>query len=174
MQDEEAAGGSSKGRVRPGEDPATEKGHYFIFFCVLLAIVYVLSRTGASPGDAASASTAGCAELAASSSAGGRSGAFDIDSYRLERLAATPPNIIECADAGEGGSQEACHLPNDLRYKALGQKGVTLWMTGYSGSGKSTIARALEEKLVLEMGLHVQNLDGDNVRTGLNRDLGFR
>jgi len=50
--------------------------------------------------------------------------------------------------------------------QALGQKGVTLWMTGYSGSGKSTIARALEEKLVLEYGLHVQNLDGDNVRTG--------
>ena len=44
---------------------------------------------------------------------------------------------------------------------------------GETGSGKSTIARALEEKLVLEMGLHVQNLDGDNVRTGLNRDLGF-
>ena len=48
-----------------------------------------------------------------------------------------------------------------------------MWMTGLSGSGKSTIARALEEKLVVEMGLNVQNLDGDNVRTGLNRDLGF-
>ena len=37
--------------------------------------------------------------------------AFDIGAYRAERLAATPPNIIECAEAGEGGSQEACHLP---------------------------------------------------------------
>ena len=36
-------------------------------------------------------------------------------------------------------------------------------MPGLSGSGKSTIARALEERLVVEMGLHVQNLDGDNV-----------
>ena len=76
--------------------------------------------------------------------------------------------------AGEGGSQEACHLPRAQRYQAIGQKGATLWMTGLSGSGKSTIARALEEKLVVELGLNVQNLDGDNVRTGLNRDLGFR
>lgn len=98
---------------------------------------------------------------------------FDIDSYRETRLAATPPNIIECAEAEEGQSQETCHLPRNQRFQALDQKGITLWMTGLSGSGKSTIARALEEKLVLEYGLHVQNLDGDNVRTGLNRDLGF-
>eukprot|EP00635_Sarcinochrysidales_sp_CCMP3193_P013541 CAMPEP_0118904606 /NCGR_PEP_ID=MMETSP1166-20130328/9000_1 /TAXON_ID=1104430 /ORGANISM="Chrysoreinhardia sp, Strain CCMP3193" /LENGTH=1143 /DNA_ID=CAMNT_0006843863 /DNA_START=17 /DNA_END=3448 /DNA_ORIENTATION=+ len=98
---------------------------------------------------------------------------FDIAAYREQALAATPPNIIECAEAGEGGSQEACHLPRDRRFEALGQKGVTLWMTGLSGSGKSTIARALEEELVLKYGKHVQQLDGDNVRTGLNRDLGF-
>jgi hypothetical protein len=77
--------------------------------------------------------------------------------YREAALKATPPNIIECAEASEGASQEACHLPNDKRFKSLGQKGVTLWMTGYSGSGKSTIARALEEKLVLEYGLHVSH-----------------
>lgn len=82
--------------------------------------------------------------------------------YRAAALKATPPNIIECAEATAGENQEACHLPNAQRYQALGQKGATLWMTGYSGSGKSTIARALEEKLVLEYGLHVQNLDGDN------------
>jgi 3'-phosphoadenosine 5'-phosphosulfate synthase len=46
-------------------------------------------------------------------------------------------------------------------------------MTGLSASGKSTIAKALEEALVLRYGKHVQMLDGDNVRTGLNRDLGF-
>ncbi|KAJ8599325.1 hypothetical protein CTAYLR_005348 [Chrysophaeum taylorii] len=98
---------------------------------------------------------------------------FDIGAYRAKALAATPPNIIECAEAGEGGSQEACHLPRNRRYEAVGQKGITLWMTGLSGSGKSTIARALEEELVLKHGKHVQQLDGDNVRTGLNRDLGF-
>ena len=100
-------------------------------------------------------------------------GEFDIDSYRASRLAAVQPNIIECSEAEEGESQEACHLPRERRFQSLGQKGITVWMTGLSGSGKSTIARALEERLVVEMGLHVQNLDGDNVRTGLNRDLGF-
>eukprot|EP00620_Florenciella_sp_RCC1587_P021806 CAMPEP_0182556594 /NCGR_PEP_ID=MMETSP1324-20130603/806_1 /TAXON_ID=236786 /ORGANISM="Florenciella sp., Strain RCC1587" /LENGTH=1013 /DNA_ID=CAMNT_0024768507 /DNA_START=30 /DNA_END=3071 /DNA_ORIENTATION=- len=142
-----------------GDDPAPQRMPYFVGTCVLLAIVYVLSRTGA---------PAGCSTVPGAVPDG-----FDIDAYREERLAATPPNIIECAEASEGESQEACHLPQDHRYQALSQKGITLWMTGYSGSGKSTIARALEEKLVLEYGLHVQNLDGDNVRTGLNRDLGF-
>lgn len=88
--------------------------------------------------------------------------AFDIDSYRAERLAATQPNIIECAEASEGESQDACHLPKNERFASIGQKGVTVWMTGLSGSGKSTIAKALERHLVVELGLSVQNLDGDN------------
>eukprot|EP00605_Chrysophyceae_sp_TOSAG23-4_P002824 GSChrysophyteH1.ASY1.ANO1.3109.1 assembled CDS len=59
------------------------------------------------------------------------------------------------------------------RYAALNQKGVTIWMTGLSGSGKSTIASLLEEQLVKNHGKNVYRLDGDNIRTGLNRDLGF-
>jgi adenylylsulfate kinase len=58
------------------------------------------------------------------------------------------------------------------RQKALGQKGATLWLTGLSGSGKSTIAVALEQVL-LQRGMHAYRLDGDNVRHGLNRNLGF-
>ena len=100
-------------------------------------------------------------------------GDFDIGAYREAALANTPPNVIECAGAEAGGSQELCHLPRDERYGAIGQKDITLWMTGLSGSGKSTIAGALEARLVLEHGKVVQMLDGDNVRTGLNRDLGF-
>lgn len=69
-------------------------------------------------------------------------------------------------------NQQVCHLPRPQRYAAVGQKGATLWMTGLSGSGKSTIAKALEEELVLRGGKHVYRLDGDNIRTGLNRDLG--
>ena len=53
-----------------------------------------------------------------------------------------------------------------------GEKGFTLWFTGLSGSGKSTIANLLDKRLHAE-GKHTFVLDGDNVRHGLNRDLGF-
>jgi adenylylsulfate kinase len=52
------------------------------------------------------------------------------------------------------------------------QKGFTLWFTGLSASGKSTIATALEQHL-LHLGYAAYRLDGDNVRFGLNKDLGF-
>ncbi|MCC7299721.1 MAG: sulfate adenylyltransferase subunit CysN [Verrucomicrobia bacterium] len=58
------------------------------------------------------------------------------------------------------------------RCKLLNQKAATLWLTGFSGSGKSTIARQLERELV-DMGHACYILDGDNIRHGLNRDLGF-
>jgi adenylylsulfate kinase len=58
------------------------------------------------------------------------------------------------------------------RERAHGHRGATLWFTGLSGSGKSTLARALEEAL-FERDCQVYVLDGDNIRHGLNRDLGF-
>lgn len=58
------------------------------------------------------------------------------------------------------------------RQKTLGQKGVTLWMTGLSAAGKSTIAVILEQ-LLLQRGKHAYRLDGDNIRLGLNKNLGF-
>lgn len=58
------------------------------------------------------------------------------------------------------------------RGRVLGQRGCVVWMTGLSGSGKSTIARAAE-RLLLERGRAAYVLDGDNVRHGLNGDLGF-
>ena len=54
----------------------------------------------------------------------------------------------------------------------LKQKGIAIWFTGLSGSGKTTIAVALEKEL-LEKGLLTQILDGDNIRTGINNNLGF-
>lgn len=54
----------------------------------------------------------------------------------------------------------------------LGQKGVMLWFTGLSGSGKSTVAIALERELQ-KRGLLCRILDGDNIRTGINANLGF-
>jgi adenylylsulfate kinase len=58
------------------------------------------------------------------------------------------------------------------REKLLGQKGVTIWLTGLSGSGKSTVAVAAEEALV-RRGRLAYVLDGDNIRHGLNKNLGF-
>lgn len=63
-------------------------------------------------------------------------------------------------------------LTHDERSALRGQKGFTLWFTGLSASGKSTIAIALEQHL-LHLGLAAYRLDGDNVRFGLNKDLGF-
>lgn len=58
------------------------------------------------------------------------------------------------------------------RARLLGQSGCVVWLTGLSGSGKSTLARALETHLV-SIGRTCYVLDGDNIRQGLNRDLGF-
>jgi 3'-phosphoadenosine 5'-phosphosulfate synthase len=98
---------------------------------------------------------------------------IDMGTLRAKALESTPPHIIECSAANANSDQSACHLPSSTRFAALGQKGATLWMTGCSGAGKTTIATALEDRLVKEFGKHVYRLDGDNLRTGLNRDLTF-
>ena len=64
------------------------------------------------------------------------------------------------------------HVTRDERAALLKQKGATLWFTGLSGSGKSTIAFTLEHALV-QRGRLAYVLDGDNIRHGLNKNLGF-
>jgi adenylylsulfate kinase len=66
----------------------------------------------------------------------------------------------------------AGHVSRAERERMLSQSGVTVWLTGLSGSGKSTIATAAEHELVAR-GRTAYVLDGDNVRHGLNKDLGF-
>jgi bifunctional enzyme CysN/CysC len=66
----------------------------------------------------------------------------------------------------------AMDLGRDAHARLTGQKPCALWMTGVSGAGKSTIANALEKQLFVR-GRHTVILDGDNIRKGLNRDLGF-
>jgi adenylylsulfate kinase len=63
-------------------------------------------------------------------------------------------------------------VSRDDRQKLLGQRGCTIWLTGLSGSGKSTIAVAAEKALA-ERGRLTYILDGDNIRHGLNANLGF-
>ncbi|MEM7663062.1 MAG: sulfate adenylyltransferase subunit CysN [Pseudomonadota bacterium] len=67
---------------------------------------------------------------------------------------------------------QALDVDRDALAEQKGQRAAVLWFTGLSGSGKSTVANALQKQLYA-MGRHTFVLDGDNVRHGLNRDLGF-
>jgi len=85
--------------------------------------------------------------------------------------------IIEAhVEGDEGGAGDITWHRNRLtrraRWNLLGQSGATVWLTGLSGSGKSTIAAALEERIAKD-GQSAYLLDGDNLRHGLNSDLGF-
>ncbi len=63
-------------------------------------------------------------------------------------------------------------VSTEERERVFGHQGACLWLTGLSGSGKSTVARCVEKKLISQ-GVVAYVLDGDNIRHGLNRDLGF-
>ena len=67
---------------------------------------------------------------------------------------------------------QAVDLDKHRRGEALGQRPAAIWFTGLSGAGKSTVANLVEKRL-FALGKHTYLLDGDNVRHGLNRDLGF-
>jgi bifunctional enzyme CysN/CysC len=64
-------------------------------------------------------------------------------------------------------------ITKEIRAQQKGQKPLTLWFTGLSGSGKSTLANEVEKRLV-SAGYHTMLLDGDNIRHGLNKNLGFK
>jgi len=67
---------------------------------------------------------------------------------------------------------ESSQITRAMRERQKGHDAAVLWFTGLSGSGKSTVARQLEKRL-FDLGCHTFYLDGDNVRHGLNGDLGF-
>ena len=69
-------------------------------------------------------------------------------------------------------SEHHYEIDREARAAQKNQKAKVIWLTGLSGSGKSTIANALEKKL-FSLGVHAYVLDGDNMRLGLNKDLGF-
>ena len=67
---------------------------------------------------------------------------------------------------------ESVKLSRDIKEKQLNQHSKIIWMTGLSGAGKTTLSYALESAMH-GMGYFIQTLDGDNVRTGINKNLGF-
>lgn len=85
-----------------------------------------------------------------------------FDQRRVQEQRVKSKNIFD-VDFGVTGEQRALHN---------GHLGGVLWFTGLSGSGKSTIAKQLQKRL-FDKGYQVYGLDGDNIRKGLNRDLGF-
>jgi len=76
------------------------------------------------------------------------------------------------APKSENIRRELSPVSADARERLLGQRAATIWLTGLSGSGKSSIAQGLAHRLH-DLGRHAYILDGDNLRFGLNRDLGF-
>ena len=76
------------------------------------------------------------------------------------------------APKSENVFREEGRVSVDSRERLLGQRAITIWLTGLSCSGKSSIAKETERRLY-EVGRHVCVLDGDNLRFGLNRDLSF-
>lgn len=86
----------------------------------------------------------------------------------LDEVVAQQPNRQRSTNITWDSSQ----IAREMRERQNGHQAAVLWFTGLSGSGKSTIARTLEKRLY-ERGCHTFYLDGDNVRHGLNGDLGF-
>jgi bifunctional enzyme CysN/CysC len=80
--------------------------------------------------------------------------------------------IIHALRRSANISEHHYEIDREARASQKNQKAKVIWLTGLSGSGKSTIANALEKKL-FELGRHAYVLDGDNMRLGLNKDLGF-
>jgi len=94
----------------------------------------------------------------------------------LLTLASSAAEKLATEDAGKSTNiRYHTGITREAKWNSVGHKGITLWMTGLSGSGKSTISVALEHALVSMQSTpyFVYRLDGDNLRFGLNRDLGF-
>lgn len=91
---------------------------------------------------------------------------------RITNMTSACGTIVYSLERGENLTWHNMDITREMREGRLGQKAITIWMTGLSGAGKSTLANALEKRL-FAMGRHTMLLDGDNVRMGLNKNLGF-
>lgn len=84
---------------------------------------------------------------------------------------------FQCLQVATNVTEQKHNITREYRGQNLGTcrgfRGCTIWLTGYSGAGKTSIAFELEAYLVSK-GIPAYGLDGDNIRTGLNKNLGFR
>ena len=122
-------------------------------------------------------------EIARCDIALGRNAVFDsFDNHRAlgEFILIDRVSNMTCAcgvirhhlNRGENVIWQQLDITRDFRARQLGQTPLVLWFTGLSGSGKSTLANAVEKELVARE-MHTMLLDGDNIRMGINRNLGF-
>ena len=91
---------------------------------------------------------------------------------RITNATAACGVVKKAVQRGKNLTWHAMDINRELREKQLDQKATTIWFTGLSGAGKSTVANALEKRL-FALGKHTMLLDGDNVRMGLNKNLDF-
>ncbi|MCC8141510.1 MAG: adenylyl-sulfate kinase [Lachnospiraceae bacterium] len=92
---------------------------------------------------------------------------------RVSHMTSACGVIEHTLNRGHNLTWQDTDITREFRENQLGQQARTIWFTGLSGAGKSALANGLEKRLAA-MGRHTMLLDGDNVRMGLNRNLGFR
>lgn len=91
---------------------------------------------------------------------------------RITHATSACGTVEKCIERGRNLTYHTMDVTKEFRENMLGQKALTIWFTGLSGAGKSTLANALEKRLAAN-GKHTMLLDGDNIRLGLNKNLGF-
>lgn len=92
---------------------------------------------------------------------------------RISHATAAGGVVMHPLSRGNNLKWQMTDITREIRENQMQQKAMTVWMTGLSGAGKSTLANELEKRL-FSMGRHTMLLDGDNVRMGLNKNLGFK
>ncbi len=92
---------------------------------------------------------------------------------RVSHMTAACGVVEHPLNRGDNLTWQETDITREFRENQLGQKARTIWFTGLSGAGKSALANGLEKRLA-SMDMHTMLLDGDNIRMGLNNNLGFR
>lgn len=146
-------------------------------------VIRIKCRVDVNTGDLLPARDIGQNEIAQCDLAVSRSVVFDrFDRHhcmgefilidRLTHMTCACGTVLHPLRRAENLVWQELDITRDIRAEALHQRPKTIWFTGLSGAGKSTLANAVEKELV-KQGKHTMLLDGDNIRMGINNNLGF-